>query len=74
MVGFVGFREEQGSVAKKKLKVGLIMGGGVSLGAFNGGAIAEIVKQLRDNLNPEAYEKVLLYLWRWRCFRQRAAA
>jgi hypothetical protein len=56
-VGFIDLRKEHGSVAEKKLKVGLIMGGGVSLGAFNGGAIAEIVKQLRDNLNPEAYEK-----------------
>lgn len=41
----------------KKLKVGLVMGGGVSLGAFNGGAIAEIVKQLHSNLNDEVYEK-----------------
>jgi predicted acylesterase/phospholipase RssA len=29
---------------KKKLKVALVMGGGVSLGAFNRGAIAEITK------------------------------
>jgi predicted acylesterase/phospholipase RssA len=27
---------------KKKLKVALVIGGGVSLGAFNGGAIAEM--------------------------------
>ena len=32
------------------------MGGGVSLGAFNGGAIAEITRQLHDNLNPELYD------------------
>jgi hypothetical protein len=41
---------------KKKLKVALVMGGGVSLGAFNGGAMAEITRQLHGNLNPELYD------------------
>ncbi len=41
----------------KKLKVGLVMGGGVSLGAFNGGAVAEIVRQLQGNLNHELYDR-----------------
>jgi hypothetical protein len=47
---------ERGSMGKI-LKVGLVMGGGVSLGAFNGGAIAQIVSQLHSNLNPKVYDR-----------------
>jgi predicted acylesterase/phospholipase RssA len=42
---------------KKKLKVALVIGGGVSLGAFNGGAIAEM---LREGCRREAIRS------RWR--------
>ena len=34
------------AMAKKTLRVALVMGGGVSLGAFSGGAISEVVRQL----------------------------
>ena len=40
---------------KKKLKVGFAMGGGVSLGSFSGGAMAEVIHQLQNNLNTDVY-------------------
>jgi hypothetical protein len=55
---------------KKKLKVALVIGDGVSLGAFNGGAIAEM---LREGCRREAIRS------RWRnrsdrTFHERAGA
>ena len=50
-------QEEDIMAYPKKLKVGIVMGGGVSLGSFTGGALAEITRQLRDNLNPELYSR-----------------
>jgi predicted acylesterase/phospholipase RssA len=37
----------------KALKVGIVMGGGVSLGAFSAGALAEILRQLSENARPD---------------------
>lgn len=42
----------------KRLKVAFAMGGGVSLGAFAGGAIAEVLRQLDRNLNRDRYASV----------------
>jgi predicted acylesterase/phospholipase RssA len=42
----------------KKLKVAFAMGGGASLGAFSGGAIAEVLRQLRMNLDRSVYDTV----------------
>jgi predicted acylesterase/phospholipase RssA len=42
----------------KKLRVAFAMGGGASLGAFSGGAISEVVRQLHDNLDGSVYDGV----------------
>ena len=42
----------------KKLKVAFAMGGGASLGAFSGGAIAEVIRQLHANLDAGVHDRV----------------
>ena len=42
----------------RKLKLAFAMGGGASLGAFSGGAIAEVVRQLHTNLDGSRYDAV----------------
>jgi hypothetical protein len=42
----------------KKLKVAFAMGGGASLGAFSGGAMAEVLRQLHANLDRSSYDAV----------------
>ena len=42
----------------KKLKVAFAMGGGASLGAFSGGAMAEVLRQLHTNLDRSTYDAV----------------
>jgi len=44
-------------MGKRTLKVALVVGGGVSLGSFNGGALAEIVRQLSSNLNRDRWQE-----------------
>jgi predicted acylesterase/phospholipase RssA len=41
----------------KKLKVAVVMGGGWSLGAFTGGAVWELVRQLHGNRDREQYDR-----------------
>ena len=47
-------------MAKKTLRVALVMGGGVSLGAFSGGALAETIRQLYELRQQGEYEDVVL--------------
>lgn len=42
----------------KKPEVALLMGGSVSLASFNGGALAEVIRQLQRNLNQGVYSTV----------------
>ena len=45
-------------MAKKTLRVALVMGGGVSLGSFNGGAVFEVVRLLHQFKNQDIYQDV----------------
>ena len=40
----------------KKLKIAVVAGGGWSLGAFTGGAVWELVRQLHNNRDADAYD------------------
>lgn len=40
---------------KKKLKVGFIMGGGVSMGSFSAGALQYVLSSLEENLNKDEF-------------------
>ena len=42
----------------RKLKVAFAMGGGASLGAFSGGAMAEVLHQLHTNLDRATWDSV----------------
>lgn len=42
---------------QRTLKVAVVMGGGWSLGAFTGGAVWELVRQLHTNRNREGYDR-----------------
>lgn len=44
-------------MGKKKLKIGFIMGGGVSMGSFSSGALEYVIKNLSQNLNTNKYSK-----------------
>lgn len=39
----------------KKLKVGFVMGGGVSMGSFSSGALSEVINLLKNNINTDKY-------------------
>ncbi len=44
----------------KKLKIGFIMGGGVSMGAYSAGSLAYTLKALENNLNKDKYSGVVV--------------